>query len=114
MLVGGHEIHVRRDERAKVLAERQVHGRTVVQRADAHVEHVAGGLRRFARETSDEVGVELALLENARAAAGEPQQVPAATLVDRQKRIEHGGHENRAARMDFHCGVELGGIGRCA
>jgi len=44
------------DDRAQVLAEREVDVRAVVQRPDAHREHVLRGLGRLVRHPVDEVG----------------------------------------------------------
>src|SRR3712207_8860310 len=49
---------VGRDQRAQVLAERQVDGRAVVQRADTHVEHVLGALGRLLGQAVHQVGMD--------------------------------------------------------
>ena len=105
-----HQVHVRRDQRAQVLAEGEVDRRAVVERADAHVEHVAGGLGGLLGEPPDEVGVQFPLLQHARPAARQPQQVARAPPVNRQERVEDGGDEDRAARVDLDRVVQLGGV----
>ena len=111
VLVVRHQVDVGGDQRAQVLAEGEVDRRAVVERADAHVQDVAGRLRRLLREAVHQVRVKLALRQHAGAAGGEPQQVARAVLVDRQERVEHRGHQDRAARVRLAGLVELGGIG---
>ena len=94
-----HEIGVGRDQRAQILAEDDVDRRAIVERADAHVQDLAGDLARLARQPVDEIGRDRAVGQDAGAAGGEPQQIGGPALVDLQEGIEHRGDQHRAAVM---------------
>ncbi len=70
-----HDVNVGGDERAQELAEGQIERRAVVQRTDAHREHVACRLGCFRAETLDEIGVHGAGREDAGSAGVEPEEV---------------------------------------
>ena len=74
----------------------EVDRRTIVERANADVEDVAGDLARLARQPVDEVGGDGALRQDAGAAGGEPQQVGCPSPVDLQEGVEYRGDQDRA------------------
>ena len=92
-----HDLEVRRDERAEIVAEREIDRRAVVERPHADRQQVAGGLRGLVGEPFDQVGMQRAFRQHAAAARGDADEIDGAPLVDPEKRIEHGGDEDRAA-----------------
>ena len=100
--VVAHEIAIRGDDRAQIVAEFEIDGGTVVERADAHVENMLRRFRRLAREPVREIDRDFAAGKDARPVGREPDQVGAPRLVDGEECREHGRDQNRAA------GVRLG------
>src|SRR6185369_14075531 len=71
------------------------------ERPDADVENVTRRLRSFVCEPADEIGMNRAVRQDSATARVDPQQVSGARFVDRRKRVEHSGDENRPALMWF-------------
>jgi len=110
-VVVAHQVEVGRDQRAQVLAEGDVQRRAVVQRPNAHGEHVAGGLRRLVGKAVHQVGVQLARGELPRAGRGDAQQVGDAGAVHGEKGVEHRRHQDGAARVCLEHRVHVRGVG---
>jgi hypothetical protein len=68
-----YEVEIRRDDGAKVVTEGDVHRRTVVEGANAHVEHVLRRLRRLGGKPIDEIGVKRSGGRDARAARSDAE-----------------------------------------
>ena len=96
-VVVGHGIGVGSDDGPQELAEGDVHRRAVVERADAHQQHVLRGLGRLLRQPRHQIGMDGARLEQPGAARGQPNQVGGAPLVDAEEGVEDRGDEDGAA-----------------
>ena len=97
--VFGRDVEIGGDQRAQVIAEGDVAGRTVVERANADVEQVLGDLSGLAGEAMHQVAADAALGQHAGSVAGDAQQVARAKRVDALKGVEHGRHQHGAARV---------------
>src|SRR4029434_291175 len=63
--IAADQLEVCSHQRPEVIAESQIHGRTVVQSADADVEHLSRGARGFYGQSADEIRRQPAVWENA-------------------------------------------------
>ena len=55
MIVFGHKIDIGRNQRAQVIAKRDVHGRTIIERSNRNREQMLRGFRRFAGKAIGQV-----------------------------------------------------------
>ena len=99
MAVVADKVEIGGDESSQVFEEGHVHGWQIVERADAHVENVAGGRGRFVGKAVHEVGVNRPTRQHARPARVDSEQVGDARLVDGDKRVEDRGDEDGTARV---------------
>src|SRR5262245_23180082 len=93
------EVKVGGDEGAQELEECHVNWWQVVDRADAHVEDMAGGLSRLVGKSAHEVRVNRAASKYARPTRVNTQQVRDARLVNGDEGVEDSGDKDSPARV---------------
>src|SRR5262249_26969654 len=89
-------------------AEREVNRRAIVERANADAEELSRNFARLTRQSTDEICGYGALWEDAGPRGREPHKIERAAPVNLQKRVEDGGHQDRAAVMCFGCAFIVG------
>ena len=95
-VVVGDDLRVGGDDRAQVVAEIRVDGRTVVERPDADRHEVPRSLRRLGGEAHGEIRVDPRAIARRVRDARDAHEVARAARMDAEEGVEDGRHQDRS------------------